>query len=103
MSPTDVKPSNRLVRAALAEREEITRQRRRLHERREVVLAELAALDRAVAQLDEREQLLARLAAETDVATVVPAPHLAAVNGGGSETTASENGWQGEPATPMSL
>src|SRR4051812_34646337 len=97
MSPTDVKPSNRLVRAAIAERDEIARQRHRLHERRKAVLAELASLDRAVAQLDEREQLLARLAAETDIATATRAPRLAAIDGDGGKTPASEKGWQGEP------
>jgi hypothetical protein len=70
MSPTDVKPSTRLLRAAAAERDEIVRQRERALGARTKLLAELAKLDAALAQLDERELLLDRLAPSSSVVQV---------------------------------
>jgi hypothetical protein len=62
MSQTDAEPSSRLLRAAVAEREGLARQRRRLREARSKVLAELQRIDEAMSTLDERELLLERLA-----------------------------------------
>jgi hypothetical protein len=62
MSPTDTQPSVRLIRAALAEREGLERQRVRLQAVRSKVLAELRRIDDAMSTLAEREMLLERLA-----------------------------------------
>jgi hypothetical protein len=62
MSPTDVQPSSRLLRAAAAEREGVARQRERLQAARELLLAELRRIDGTLSTLSERELLLERLA-----------------------------------------
>jgi hypothetical protein len=61
MTPTDIKPSARLVRAAQAEREDLKRQRERLTEVRDKTAESLSEIERALAGLDEREILLSRL------------------------------------------
>jgi hypothetical protein len=72
MTPTDVKPSPRLVRAADAERREIERRRQALTTRREKVLAELAEIDVSLSTLGEREVLLARLLPSAGSAHATP-------------------------------
>ena len=62
MSPTEIKPSARLLRVAAAERADIARQRARLHVRREKLTAQLEEIDASLAALDERATLLGRLA-----------------------------------------
>lgn len=64
MSPTDVEPSARLRRAAEAERQDIERHRQRLCAVRQQLVEKLAAVDGALATLDERSLLLSRLAPE---------------------------------------
>lgn len=61
MSPTDAEPSSRLFRAAVAERQSLARQRERLREARNEVLAELQRIDETLGTLSEREMLLDRL------------------------------------------
>jgi hypothetical protein len=62
MTPANPEPSSRLLRAAAAERQGLARQRRRLGQARERLLAELRRIDDAMSTLDEREVLLERLA-----------------------------------------
>jgi hypothetical protein len=62
MVPPTPSPSARLVRAAAAERAELRRHRERLVAMREALRADLAAADAALAELDERDALLDRVA-----------------------------------------
>src|SRR4051794_25046310 len=88
MVPPTPTPSARLVRAAAAERTDIARHRERLLGARDRLLAELAGLETALRELDERDALLDRLGGpaaavpeaepEADAADVVPADAAAA-------------------------
>src|SRR5690242_13325049 len=62
MVPPTPTPSARLVRAAAAERADVARHRERLQGARERLLAEVAGIDAALRELDERDVLLDRLA-----------------------------------------
>src|SRR3954449_8074853 len=62
MVPPTPTPSARLVRAAAAERADVARHRERLLGARERLRAELAAIEAALRDLDERDALLDRLA-----------------------------------------
>src|SRR3954453_23526839 len=62
MVPTTPTPSARLVRAAAAERADVARHRERLIGARERLRAELAGIEAALRELDERDALLDRLA-----------------------------------------
>jgi hypothetical protein len=62
MTPTDIKPSPRLVRAAHAEREELRRRREQLAEARDETVASLNEIERVLAGINERELLLTQLA-----------------------------------------
>jgi hypothetical protein len=62
MVPSTPSPSARLLRAAAAEREDLTRHRDRLVGAREQLREELARIDASLRDLDERAQLLDRLA-----------------------------------------
>jgi hypothetical protein len=65
MSPKDIKPSRRLVRAAQAEREDLRRRREQLAGERESAVASLREIESALTGLDEREILLSQLAPES--------------------------------------
>ena len=66
MVPPTPSPSNRLVRAAAAEREDLRRHRERLVESRETpARAELARIDASLQEVDERDALLDRLTEST--------------------------------------
>jgi hypothetical protein len=65
MVPPTPSPSNRLVRAATAEREDLRRHRERLVESRETLRAELARIDASLQEVDERDALLDRLTEPT--------------------------------------
>jgi hypothetical protein len=107
VTPTDVKPSSRLLRAAVAERRDIERQRAKLLEAREAVLAQLAKIDDSMGLLDERELLLARLAPtpEREPAAApqragtmsTPTVTSALPSNGGDREVHDENGWHGGP------
>lgn len=98
MSPTDVKPSQRLLRAATAERSDILRQREQLLAMRKKALAELAQVDAALTLLEEHERLLAHLVPTEPEAPVqqgnVPpavangAPASSLENGGSTSSSA---------------
>src|SRR4051794_5431539 len=62
MVPPTPTPSARLVRAAAAERADVARHRERLLGARERLRAELAGIEAALRELDERDTLLDRLA-----------------------------------------
>src|SRR4051812_50220256 len=62
MAPPTPTPSARLVRAAAAERADVARHRERLLGARERLRAELAGIEAALRELDERDTLLDRLA-----------------------------------------
>jgi hypothetical protein len=62
MVPPTPTPSARLVRAAAAERADVARHRERLLGVRERLRAELAGIEAALRELDERDALLDRLA-----------------------------------------
>lgn len=62
MPAYQTKPTARLLRAAHAEQQEIARRRARLQAKREHISADLAQIDRSLAELDERANLLSRLA-----------------------------------------
>src|SRR3954470_3326393 len=62
MVPPTPTPSARLVRAAAAERADVARHRERLLGARERLRAELAGIEAALRDLDERDTLLDRLA-----------------------------------------
>ena len=62
MVPPTPSPSNRLVRAAAAERADLRRHREQLLESRESLRAELARIDASLHEVDERDALLDRLA-----------------------------------------
>src|SRR4051812_35080445 len=62
MVPPTPTPSARLVRAAAAERADVARHRERLLGARERLRAELAGIEAAPRDLDERDTLLDRLA-----------------------------------------
>jgi phage shock protein A len=81
-----VGPSTRLVRAAAAEREQLTRQLTRLLTAREKVCEQLARIDASLHQLGERTRLLDQLAAPQK-ASEPDAP-------GGNETRGSHTGSQ---------
>jgi hypothetical protein len=57
-------PSNRLVRAAAAEHEGLTRHRERLLEQRKALIAEVRHMDEALAEADDRLRVLAQLAGQ---------------------------------------
>jgi predicted nucleic acid-binding Zn-ribbon protein len=61
MVPPTPTPSNRLVRAAAAERDELRRHRERLLDARESLRAELARIESSLHEVDERDALLDRL------------------------------------------
>ncbi len=61
MVPPTPMPSNRLVRAAAAERADLRRHRERLLETRESLRTELARIESSLAEVDERDALLDRL------------------------------------------
>ncbi len=54
-------PSSRLLRAAAADQADLARQRERITRRRDALLAELGEIDQALAGVDERLAVLARL------------------------------------------
>jgi chromosome segregation ATPase len=62
MVPPNLGPSNRLIRAAHAEREDLRRHREKLLAERETLRAELARIDSSLELVHEREALLDRLA-----------------------------------------
>jgi hypothetical protein len=62
MVPSTPSPSARLLRAAAAERDDLARHRDRLAAAREQLREELARIDASLHELDERAQLLDRLA-----------------------------------------
>jgi hypothetical protein len=62
MAPSAPTPSARLVRAAAAERAELGRYRERLLTTRASLRAELEAIEASLRELDERDELLDRLA-----------------------------------------
>jgi hypothetical protein len=98
MSPTDVKPSQRLLRAATAERSDIVRQREQLLAMRKKALAELAQVDAALTLLEEHERLLAHLvSAKPEGAIEQDGPPLTNANG----ATATDLGE--EFASPSSM
>src|SRR4051794_29364476 len=69
MTPAAPPPSNRLLRAADAERTELARHRERLLTARETLRAELARIEGGLVEVDERQRLLDRLAPRDDGAT----------------------------------
>jgi hypothetical protein len=77
MPPLAPAPSRRLLRAAAAEREALGRHRDQLRARREELLAELRAVDGALREIDERDDLLRRLEAPTSPAPVEDAEERA--------------------------
>jgi hypothetical protein len=81
-----VSPSARLVRAAAAERDRLTRHRDRLLTTREEVCEQLARIDASLHELDERVRLLDRLAG-TQNASEPTAP-------GDNQTRSSPSGSQ---------
>src|SRR5919202_6027559 len=83
MVPPVPTPSARLVRAAAAERAEIARHRERMLAARDRLRAELAEVEAALRDLDERDALLDRLAA----APLAAAP-AAPAGGGGADDAA---------------
>ncbi len=66
MTPAAPPTSNRLRRAAVAERAELGRHRSRLLAQRESLRAELARIEAGLADLDDRQSLLERLAPTPD-------------------------------------
>src|SRR4051812_5474399 len=66
MTPAAPPPSNRLLRAADAERAELARHRERLLTARETLRAELARIEGGLVEVDERQRLLDRLAPRDD-------------------------------------
>src|SRR5918911_33417 len=82
MVPPVPTPSARLVRAAAAERAEIARHRDRMLAARDRLRAELAEVEAALRDLDERDALLDRLAA----APLAAAPAAQAGGGGARHT-----------------
>lgn len=79
MTPAAPPTSTRLRRAAAAERAELARHRERLLLKRDHLRAELARIEAGLADIDDRETLLARLAAikETETTSTAPTPTLA--------------------------
>jgi hypothetical protein len=79
VTPAAPPTSTRLRRAAAAERAELARHRERLLGEREHLRAELARIEAGLADIDDRETLLARLAPikETDTTSTAPTPMLA--------------------------
>ena len=71
MVPPAPTPSARLLRAAAAERADLARHRERLLGARDRLRAELAGVEAALRDLDERDALLDRLAAPAAAAGVV--------------------------------
>src|SRR5919202_6121131 len=88
MVPPVPTPSARLVRAAAAERAEIARHRDRMLAARDRLRAELAEVEAALRDLDERDALLDRLAA----APLAAAPAAQAGGGGADDTGARSDG-----------
>jgi hypothetical protein len=106
MVPPTPTPSARLVRAAAAERGDIARHRERLLGARDRLSAELAGIEAALRELDERDSLLARLAGpppagsaelQPDVSPPPRAPAAAALSTGDARAAAG-GGSGGLPA-----
>ena len=103
---TDTQPSVRLIRAALAEREGLERQRERLQAVRSKVLAELRRIDDAMSTLAQREMLLERLAPpapDSNQPAKLP-PSVASVPGAFSSASVDERRSMptaGRPAAPV--
>ena len=74
MAPPALTPTSRLRRAAFAERDELGRHRRRLLTTREELREELARIEAALRELDERDGLLDRLVGPPREATPAPTP-----------------------------
>lgn len=97
MVPPAPNPSVRLIRAASAERQELARHRERLLAARDELREQLARVDLSLAQIDERQTLLDRLAgtAMSDAATAqaeaqTPTPASALLRGPAIRRTAVE-------------
>src|SRR4051812_20490050 len=99
MVPPTPTPSARLVRAAAAERADVARHRERLLGARERLRAELAGIEAALRDLDERDTLLDRLAgpppgavpaatAGADAADAIDAGPTSAPGAGSAEAAA---------------
>jgi hypothetical protein len=73
MVPPTPTPSSRLVRAAVAERDELRRHRERLLDARESLHAELARIESSLHEVDERDALLDRLTGPAPEPPVTPA------------------------------
>ena len=78
MTPTDIKPSPRLLRAAHAEREDLRRRREQLVAARDETVASLSEIERALAGLNERELLLRQLAPASPERDIKMTPEVAA-------------------------
>jgi hypothetical protein len=90
MVPPTPTPSARLVRAAAAERADVARHRERLLGARERLRAELAGIEAALRDLDERDTLLDRLAGPPPAA--VPAAEATPASGAGAVSGPPESG-----------
>src|SRR3954468_14769340 len=97
MVPPTPTPSARLVRAAAAERADVARHRERLLAAGDRLRAELAAIEAALRDLDERDALLDRLAGPPPAAVPV-ATVQASATGGVSVPAAAEAGAGGRLA-----
>jgi hypothetical protein len=75
-------PSSRLLRAAVAERDDLVRHRERLTHERGRLLGELRELDEGLAAVDRRLEVLAELAGEAQESTLDAAPPVAAAANG---------------------
>jgi hypothetical protein len=94
MVQTAPSPSVRLIRAASAERQELARHRERLLAARDELREQLARVDASLAEIDERQNLLDRLAGspKPDAATTQtpPTPAAALLRGPAIRRTAVE-------------
>jgi hypothetical protein len=87
MSVSVPHPSSRLLRAAMAEREDLLRHRERLTQERIRLLADLRQLDEALAAVDRRLEVLAELAGEPEDLTAESARARNAASAGSEPTT----------------
>src|SRR3954454_15523726 len=99
MVPPTPTPSARLVRAAAAERADVARHRERLLGARERLRAELAAIEAALRDLDERDALLDRLAGSPRAAAPAATADADAAYAG----SASGPGAVSAPAAPEAV
>jgi chaperonin cofactor prefoldin len=101
MVPPNPTPSTRLLRAAAAERAELDRHREKLLAAREGLRAELARIEEALDEIDERATLLHRLVGSAGAGAADTTPTAPADAAKGSEPRGAEGRSTGPGGEPL--